>query len=237
MKLARPDVRHPRIVLAGGSGADAGNPEANCDDEDLVKALRERGLPAHWAPWDGPETARADLVILRATGDRALLGDRRDDFLAWTRRVPNLVNGPDVIAWNADDDRRWDDLQKAGVPIRPALGQQALALIFLSGMQSHAFTGSSPVDADFQLWDVGYAALDAAADQVGISPTELVYARVDVVGRTGAAFLVDLDLIAPTLGWHVLDDAVRTTAQRQFALGVESALQRLGLGPLSHRRP
>ena len=41
----------------------------------------------------------------------------------------------------------------------------------------------------------------------------------------------------PSLGWRQLDKAVRTRQQREFALGVESALDRLGLGPLSHRRP
>jgi hypothetical protein len=150
--------------------------------------------------------------------------------------VPNLLNRPDVIAWNADE-RHLDDLTTAGVPTRPARDQQPVALIFFAGTQSHAFTGAAPFDADFALWAVGYSALDAAADRTGISPTELLYARVDVVGGPGDVHLVDLDLIAPALGWQVLDNAVRTDAQRQFALGVQSALERLGLGPLSHRPP
>jgi hypothetical protein len=49
--------------------------------------------------------------------------------------------------------------------------------------------------------------------------------------------LVGLDLVAPSLGWQLLDDTVRDDGQRQFAVCVESALDRLGLGPLSHRRP
>jgi hypothetical protein len=237
MKLARPDIRHPRILLAERSGADAEPFAGGVDDEGLVGALRGRGLPAHWAAWDDPDTGHAELVILRSTGDQSIRGHRRDEFLAWTRRVPNLLNRPEVIAWNADE-QHLEDLKRAGLPMRARTpGESPTALIFVAGTQSHAFTGESPVDADFGLWDVGYAALDAAADRVGISPTELLYARVEVSGGPGDVHLVDVDLIAPALGWHVLDNAARNTAQRQFALGVESALERLGLGPLSHRRP
>ena len=88
MKLARPDIRHPRIVLVGSEGG---------DDAGLVAALRKRGLHARWLSWDDPDTLHADLVILRTTTDYA---DRLDEFLAWTRRVPNLLNAPGVIAWN-----------------------------------------------------------------------------------------------------------------------------------------
>jgi hypothetical protein len=110
-------------------------------------------------------------------------------------------------------------------------------LVFLGGIQSHAFTQKSPVDADFELWDVGQAALRAVADHLGIGAVELLYARVDVIGGPGDAEVVDLNLVAPSLGWRLLDDGARDDGQRQFALCVESALERLGLGPLSHRGP
>ena len=87
------------------------------------------------------------------------------------------------------------------------------------------------------MWDLGQAALQAAADHVGIGVDELLYARADVIGGPGDAELVELNLVAPSLGWRLLDDTARGDAQRQFALCVESALDRLGLGPLSHRRP
>ena len=111
------------------------------------------------------------------------------------------------------------------------------ALVFLGGIQSHAFIGKSPVEADFELWDLGQAALQAAAEQSGIGAEELLYARADVVGEPGDAELVELNLVAPSLGWRLLDDDARDDAQRQFAVCVESALDRLGLGPLSHRGP
>ncbi len=77
MKLARPDVFHPRIVLAGCPAL----PEGDGDDAGLVAALRKRGLHARWLSWDDPATLEADLVILRATWDYI---DRLDEFLAWT---------------------------------------------------------------------------------------------------------------------------------------------------------
>jgi hypothetical protein len=236
MKLARPDIRHPRIVLAGSQQAESG------DDAGLVAALRKRGLHARWMTWDDPGTLRADLVILRAPTEYA---DRLDEFLAWTRRVPNLLNAPNVIAWNVDQ-RYLRDLQRAGVPTRSSRppagsssGSAQTTLVFLGGTQSHAFAtpAALPVETDFELWDLGQAALQAAADQLGIGVNELLYARAEVIGELGDAQLVGLDLVAPSLGWRGLDDAARDDRQRQFALCVESALDRLELGPLSHRRP
>lgn len=134
------------------------------------------------------------------------------------------------------------------------------ALVFLSGRQSHAFTKGpilpppgaapefdesgtyateklSPADPDFELWDLGHAALGAAARRLGMRREDFLYARVDVIGGPKDPLLLELELVEPSLGWRQLDERARTLAQRQFALGVESALERLGLGPLSHRRP
>lgn len=232
MKLARPNLRHPRIVLAcsPGSWPGGGAPD---DDAGLVPALRRRGLHAHWMPWDDPQTVHADLVILRAAGDHRA---RLDEFLAWTRRVPNLLNAPEVIAWNVDR-RHLRDLDRAGVPIA-ARAQQSdrTALIFFGGEQSHAVRAdplAGPAEPDFELWDVGQAALRAAADQAGVRVGEVLYARAEVSGGAADARLASLDLVAPSLGWRHLDDAAREGAHRRFALCVESALTRLGLGPLS----
>lgn len=224
MKLARPDIRHPRIVLAGS---------ADGDDAGLVAALRTRGLHAHWLSWEDPRTLDADLVILRDSSDHK-------EFLAWTKRVPTLLNAAEVVAWNTGR-RHLRDLGRAGVPVlrgrRPSGSAVRTALVFLGGVQSHAFVEGSPIDADFELWDLGQAALQAAADHLSIGVEELLYARADVIEEAGGAALAELDLVAPSLGWALLDDDAREDAQRQFALCVESALDRLGLGPLSHRGP
>jgi hypothetical protein len=285
MRLVRPAVFHPRIVLAGYSRHTSGDG----DDAGLVAALRHRGLHARWLSWDDPDTGAADLVILRATRDYA---ERLDEFLAWTTGVANLLNPPAVVAWNAD--RRYlDDLSARGVAtvpgeifapgervplprtgpvfvgpatgsgthrcrdraeaaaavaemhaagrgvlIQPAAAAPETALVFLRGEPSHALTkrGQSPVvvDADFEIWDVGADALAAAAAETGIATSDLLYARAHVIGGVADPRLLELQLVDPSLGWRRLDADTREDAQREFALAVESALERLGLGPLSH---
>lgn len=218
MKLARPDIFHPRIVLAG-TGADT-------DDAGLVAALRRRGLNARWLPWDDPESRDAHLVILRDARDRA---GRLDEFRAWTHSVPALLNPPAAVEWNLGA-RHLRDLADAGVPTG-ASGPAATALIFFAGEPSHAVTGTRPAEPGFEAWDLGHAALAAAAASAGVGVGELLCARVDVSGDRVSC----IDVVTPPLGWRVLDDAQRELAQRRFALAVESACDRLGLGPLSHR--
>lgn len=312
MKLARPDVFHPRIVFAGCPAL----PEGDSDDDGLVEALRHRGLQVHWLSWDDPAALDADLVILRATWDYS---DRLDDFLAWTQRVRNLLNPPELVAWSTDK-RYLLDLAADGVPVvptryfeigesvrvpdgevvvKPAVGAGSAgakrftdpgtaaahaatlqargravlvqpfdpriargetALVFLNGAPSHAFTkgpilppaGSDPAfeetgtfaaeklgtaDPDDQVWEVGYAALEAVTRRFGIAGRDLLYARVDVIGDAIAPRLLELELVEPSLGFRQLGTTEKHRAERDFARGVESALQQLGLGPLSHRRP
>ncbi len=133
------------------------------------------------------------------------------------------------------------------------------ALVFLGGEQSHAFTKAAilppdgppvfdesgtyavemltPAEPDFELWDVGHAALRAAAATLGITAAEFLYARVDVIGDRDDAQVLEVELVEPSLGWRQVDAATRADRQRDFAVAVEVALERLGLGPLSHRRP
>ncbi len=312
MKLARPNVFHPRIVLASCPQLVDGDG----DDDGLVAALRRRGLHARWLSWDDPETENADLVILRAAWDYA---ERREEFLAWTGRVRNLLNAPAVVAWNSDK-HYLHDLAAAGIPtvpssflepgdpvalpggelvVKPAIGAGSIdtfrfvdtgaaeahatalldagrsvlvqpydprveggetALVFVGGAQSHAFTkgpmlppqGVAPrldpsgtyaaerlsaAEPDFELWDLGHAVLDAAASHLGIPPNEFLYARVDLIGGIESPVVLELELIEPGLGWRQLDEDTRELRQRDFALQVEAACERLGLGPLSHRRP
>ena len=145
-------------------------------------------------------------------------------------------------------------------PYDPRIEDGETALVFVGGGQSHAFTkgpilpppGQAPVfdesgtyaeetltpaDPDFELWDIGHAALAAAAAHLGMDVSDLLYARVDVIGDRRDPHVLELELVEPSLGWRQLDTTARTRQQRLFALGVESALERLGLGPLSHRRP
>lgn len=237
MKLGRPDVFHPRIVFAGDPDVD----ERGGDDAGLVAALRARGLHARWLAWDDPDTLRADVVILRTVQRPSPAAG----FAAWTRRVPALLNHPDVIAWNTDE-HYLRDLDWAGVPTLSsrrrgrAVRLESTALVFFGGAQAYAFNPVAQAeveDLDFELWDVGRAALQAVATRVGIPATELLCARAEVVGGPGEVRLASLDLVAPALGWSLLSDYTRDVQQREFALAVESAVDRLGLGPFSHRRP
>ena len=237
MKLARPDIFHPRIVLAVDSrrGHHDGVETAHDADDDagLVAALRHRGLHARLLPWDHPETLEADLVILRTAGSGPA---RHADFTKWTTRVAHLLNPPEAVAWNAD--RRYlADLQCDGVPTLVGRPPAELStLVFFGAGRSHAF-GAAGSDPDFELWDVGRAALRSAAERLSIRIEELLYARVEVAGTAADARLVGLDLIAPQLGFSELAADERDRAQRRFAVEVGAALERLGLGPLAQRRP
>ncbi|MCH9667040.1 MAG: hypothetical protein K0U76_09815 [Actinomycetia bacterium] len=145
-------------------------------------------------------------------------------------------------------------------PFDGSVNDGEMALVFIRGEQSHAFrkgpllppAGGAPVfdesgtyaeerlqpaEPDFELWDLGHAALAAAAAHLNIGITDLLYARVDVLGGADAPRLLELELVEPSLGWRQLDDTTRHRQQRRFALGVESALHEFGLGPFSHRRP
>jgi hypothetical protein len=76
-------------------------PQLGEDEPLLLHALRERGVDAQPAVWDDPaiDWAAYDLVVVRSAWDYSL---RRDDFVAWARSVPRLLNPADVIAWNTD---------------------------------------------------------------------------------------------------------------------------------------
>ena len=133
------------------------------------------------------------------------------------------------------------------------------ALVFLAGQPSHAFakgpmlpppgqpqrldpTGSyarevlTGADPDPAVWEFGRRALAAAAAHLELPVTELLYARVDVIGGAADATLLELELVEPGLGWSVQPGPVREAAERRFAVAVADALERLGLGPMSHRR-
>lgn len=142
----------------------------------------------------------------------------------------------------------------------PRIADGETALVFLGGEESHAFTkgpilppaGQAPefeetgtyateslsaADPDDSVWQVGRLAIHAVTRLFDIAAEELLYARVDVIGSGEHPVVLEVELIEPSLGFRQLRTAARATAEREFALGVESALERLGLGPFSHRRP
>jgi hypothetical protein len=87
------------------------------DDRLLLEPLAQRGIEAVPATWDDPavDWSAFDLVVLRSTWDYA---PRRDEFVAWARRVPTLANRAEVVAWNTDK-AYLRELAAAGVPVVP----------------------------------------------------------------------------------------------------------------------
>jgi glutathione synthase/RimK-type ligase-like ATP-grasp enzyme len=86
-------------------------------DEDfpaLVEALGKLGIDAEPAVWDADvDWSRFDLVLPRSTWDYA---ERRDEFLAWARALPRVLNSVPVLEWNTDKAHYLSDLAAAGVP-------------------------------------------------------------------------------------------------------------------------
>jgi len=220
----------------------------NCDKRYLAD-LAAAGVPTvpstFCAPGETIELPAGELVIKPAVGAGSVGAQRFTDATAARAHVARLhADGRTALI------QPYDARIEAG----------ETALVFLGGVRSHAFTkgpmlpapGRSPVlhtsgtyaeeklspaDPDFEVWDLGHAALAAAAATLGIGTDEFLYARVDVIGDHRDPRLLELELIEPSLGWGQLTDNDRALAQRRFALAVESALERLDLGPLSHRRP
>lgn len=97
-------------------------PEGEPGGDLLVTELGRRGLSAAWAIWDDASVdwASARLVAVRSTWDYE---HRREEFLAWARRVEEvtrLVNPAAVLEWNTDK-RYLLDLAEAGLPVVPTL--------------------------------------------------------------------------------------------------------------------
>jgi glutathione synthase/RimK-type ligase-like ATP-grasp enzyme len=76
-------------------------PELGEDEPLLLHALRDRGVDARPEVWDDAavDWAAYDLVVVRSAWDYS---SRRDEFVAWARTVPRLLNPAEVIEWNTD---------------------------------------------------------------------------------------------------------------------------------------
>ena len=218
-------------------------------DKHYLADLADAGVPTvashFFAPGERVRMPKGEVVVKPAIGAGSVGAQRFIDASAAREHAAALHDAGNTVLVQPYDSRVEDG---------------ETALVFLGGEQSHAFTKGpilppagqrpvfdhsgtyaeeslTPADPDFELWDVGHAALDAAAAHLNVQATDLLYARVDVIGGADDPLLLELELVEPSLGWRQLDPTTRERQQRQFALGVESALDRLGLGPLSHRRP
>lgn len=219
----------------------------NTDKRYLVD-LAHHGVPtvptAYFGAGDAVAVPAGEVVVKPAVGGGSMGARRFTDATAAAAHAADLqAQGRAVLVQ----------------PYDPRIERGETALVFVGGARSHAFTKGailppdgppvfdesgtyavetlSPAEPDFELWDLGYAALRAAAATLGVEPAEFLYARVDLIGDRDRAQVLEVELVEPSLGWRQLDAATRADRQRDFAVAVEVALDRLGLGPLSHRRP
>ncbi len=92
-------------------------PDLEDDAALLLDALRGAGVEPQVAVWDDPSVdwESFPLVLIRSTWDYM---ERREEFLAWTRRCPRTANPAEVVAWNTDK-HYLADLDALGVPVVP----------------------------------------------------------------------------------------------------------------------
>jgi hypothetical protein len=218
-------------------------------DKHYLADLADAGVPTvashFFAPGDKVKVPKGEVVVKPAIGAGSVGAQRFIDPAAAREHAAALHDAGNTVLIQPYDAR---------------VENGETAMVFIGGEQSHAFTkgpmlppeGERPVfdpsgtyaeeslssaDPDFELWDLGHAALEAAAAHLKMKATDLLYARVDVIGDAADPRLLELELVEPSLGWRQLDRATRDLQQRQFAVGVQSALDRLELGPFSHRSP
>ena len=82
------------IATCAGENVDPDSPV-------LLAALEAEGVAGELCVWDDADVAWShyDLVVLRSTWDYAA---RREEFLAWARAVPCLVNPYEVVVYSSD---------------------------------------------------------------------------------------------------------------------------------------
>jgi glutathione synthase/RimK-type ligase-like ATP-grasp enzyme len=101
-----------RIAIVTCEGAD------DPDNPTLFGALANAGLAADLLNWDDASVdwEDYDLAVVRSTWNYPR---RRDEFLAWSQRVPNILNPADVIEYSSDK-HYLADLDARGLRIIPS---------------------------------------------------------------------------------------------------------------------
>jgi hypothetical protein len=149
-------------------------PDLDPDDALAVAPLRALGASVHAAAWDdlSVDWHSYDLAVLRSAWNYPPV---RDEFVAWARTVPRLVNPADLVEWNTDK-RYLAALSSAGVPIVPTS--------WIS--PSSAFV---PPSGEFVVKpSVGAGSLDAG--RYGPSTVDLARSHVSSLQASGRAVMV-----------------------------------------------
>ncbi|HET9498864.1 MAG TPA: hypothetical protein VFO98_01260 [Marmoricola sp.] len=175
-------------------------PEGEPGGELLVEALARRGVGARWVIWDDPSVDWSDgLVCVRATWD---YDTRRDQFLAWARSVPRLLNSAEVFAWNTDKEYL-AGLGEDGLSVVPTIcvdGEEELPAAIAETSTTPDGAGGAVVKPRvgaggrgvtlFDMADGGPAALDESG--LGAGPW-IVQPLVDSVRTDGETSVYVLD--------------------------------------------
>lgn len=179
-----------RIALA----TCANLPDLDPDEQLLLQPLRALGVDAQPAVWDDTsiDWAAFDLTVIRSTWDYV---PRRAAFLAWTRRVPRIVNPAAIVAWNTDKTYL-RDLADAGVPVVPTEWIQPGQTVSLPAEGRYVLkpaVGAGSVDAG--LFDLsGAADADSARAHaerlLGGGQTVMVQPYLDRIEAEGEAALM-----------------------------------------------
>ena len=111
-----PESSQPVVLLA--TWLDMPDGEEWSGTSHLPAAFAERNIDARWVVWDDPSVDwSAGLVAVRSTWDYEW---RREEFLAWARSVPWMLNSAEIFAWNTDKSYL-PELAAAGVPVVPTV--------------------------------------------------------------------------------------------------------------------
>lgn len=103
----------PKVTLVTSSAM----PNLYHGEEGLLDALAERGCDPQIKVWNDPDVDwnEAGMVIVRSVSDYPL---QRDTFLEWTKKVPRILNHPDILEWNTHKTYL-RSLAKRGLPTIP----------------------------------------------------------------------------------------------------------------------
>ena len=162
------------------------------DGPQLLAALAAEGLDVDVQVWDDPavDWSAYDLVVLRTVWD---YWDKHEQFLAWTRSVPRLLNAPSVIEWNTDK-AYLGRLAEAGVPVVPTT-----YLTSLDGWTppEHRFVVKPSVSAgarDTAAYDGGDASATAHVEELlARGKVVMVQPYLDAVDTDGETALLVFD--------------------------------------------
>lgn len=103
----------PKVTLATSSAMS----NLYHGEEGLLDALAERGCDPSIKIWNDPDVDWTDAgtVIVRSVSDYPL---QRQAFLEWTKKVPRILNHPDILEWNTHKTYL-RSLEKRGLPTIP----------------------------------------------------------------------------------------------------------------------